>query len=125
MRSASCSTDVRGAPAATSSPVLLPWRRRLDLLRESASVVGRGGAIRAGMHVSLSLLAALTGSVAAIVLVPLIQSGHAPMFGGHVLVLPTNTGILLSLFAAAATCHVLLRWFVSGLGARIISDCAT
>ncbi|MES2403982.1 MAG: ABC transporter ATP-binding protein, partial [Pseudomonadota bacterium] len=87
-------------------------------------MVGRGDAIRAGTHVSLSLLAALTGSVAAIMLVPLIQSGHAPMFGGHALALPTNTGTLLSLFAAATTCHVLLRWFVSGLGARIISDCA-
>ena len=125
MRSADCSTDAQGASAATSSPVLLPWRRRLDLLRAFAPVVGRGDAIRAGTHVSLSLLAALTGSVAAIMLVPLIQSGHAPMFGGHVLALPTNTGTLLSLFAAATTCHVLLRWFVSGLGARIISDCAT
>src|SRR6185437_1771843 len=74
--------------------------------------------------VLLSLIAALMGSLAAIVLVPLIQSGHAPMFGGHVLALPTNTGMLMSVFMMAMTCHVLLRWFVSGLGARIISDCA-
>jgi len=124
MRSADCSTDARGASSATPAPVLLPWRSRLDLLREFAPVIGRGGAIHAGTHVLLSLIAALMGSLAAIVLVPLIQSGHAPMFGGHVLALPTNTGMLMSIFMMAMTCHVLLRWFVSGLGARIISDCA-
>ena len=124
MRSADCSTDARGASSATPAPGLLPWRRRLDLLREFAPVIGRGGAIHAGTHVLLSLIAALMGSLAAIVLVPLIQSGHAPMFGGHVLALPTNTGTLMSIFMMAMTCHVLLRWFVSGLGARIISDCA-
>jgi ATP-binding cassette subfamily C protein len=124
MRSADCSTDPRGVSAAAPSPVSPSRRRRLDLLRALASIVGRRGAILAGSHVLLSLLAALTGSVAAIVLVPLIQSGHAPMFGGHVLVLPTSTRTLLSLFVMATACHVLLRWFVSGLGARIISDCA-
>jgi ATP-binding cassette subfamily C protein len=103
---------------------LLPWRRRRDLLREFAPVIGRDGVVRAGAHVLLSLIAALTGSVAAIVLVPLIQSGHAPKFGGHVLALPTSTGALTLIFAMAIGSHVLLRWLVSGLGARIISDCA-
>ncbi|HET7161086.1 MAG TPA: ABC transporter ATP-binding protein, partial [Rhodanobacteraceae bacterium] len=64
------------------------------------------------------------GSVAAIVLVPLIQSGHAPIFGGHVLALPASVGTLILIFVLAMGSHVLLRWFVSGLGARIISDCA-
>ncbi|HVX05042.1 MAG TPA: ABC transporter ATP-binding protein [Rhodanobacteraceae bacterium] len=125
MRSADCSTDARRASAAASSPGLMPWHQRLDLLRAFAPVIGRGGAIRAGVHVSLSLLAALAGSAAAILLVPLIQSGHAPMFGGHVLALPTSTGMLISIFVAATACHVLLRWVVSRLGARVISDCAT
>src|SRR6185437_4941399 len=102
--------------AATTSPILLPWRRRMDLLREFAPVIGRDGAIHAGAHVLLSLIAALTGSLAAILLVPLIQSGHAPMFGGRVLALPTDTGTLMSIFMMATACHVLLRWFVSGLG---------
>ncbi|WIG54643.1 MAG: ABC transporter, ATP-binding protein [Rhodanobacteraceae bacterium] len=124
MRSAGCSTDARRAPAASPSPALPAWRRRVDPLRAFVPIIGRDGVILAGTHVLLSLLAALTGSLAAIVLVPLIQSGHAPMFGGHVLALPTSTGTLLSLFVAATACHVLLRWFVSGLGARIIGDCA-
>ena len=96
----------------------------MDLLRELAPVIGRDGAIHAGTHVLLSLIAALTGSLAAILLVPLIQSGRAPMFGGRVLALPTDTGTVMSIFMMATACHVLLRWFVSGLGARIISDCA-
>jgi ATP-binding cassette subfamily C protein len=123
MRSADCSTDARRASAATAAPVLLP-RRRFDLLREFAPIIGRAGAVRVVVHLWLSLIAALMGSVAAIVLVPLIQSGHAPMFGGHELVLPASTGTLMSIFVISIGSHVLLRWFVSGLGARIISDCA-
>ena len=123
MRSADCSTDARRASAATAAPVLLP-RRRFELLREFAPIIGRAGAVRVVVHLWLSLIAALMGSVAAIVLVPLIQSGHAPMFGGHVLVLPASTGALMSIFVISIGSHVLLRWFVSGLGARIISDCA-
>jgi ATP-binding cassette subfamily C protein len=124
MRSNDCSTDSRGASTATSDPGLLMPHPRVDLLRELAPIIGRAGAVRAGVHVSLSLIAALTGSVAAIVLVPLIQSGHAPMFGGHVLTLPASAGTLTSIFVVATGSNVLLRWFVSGLGARIISDCA-
>ena len=124
MRSADCSTDARHASTATSDPVPLPRRRGLDPLREFAPIIGRAGAVRAGAYVVLSLIAALTGSVAAIVLVPLIQPGHAPMFGGHVLVLPASAGTLTLIFVASIAGHVLLRWFVSGLGARIIGDCA-
>ncbi|MBN8736458.1 MAG: ABC transporter ATP-binding protein [Xanthomonadales bacterium] len=87
-------------------------------------IIGRAGAVRASAYVVLSLIAALLGSIAAIVLVPLIQSGHAPMFGGQVLVLPAGAGVLASIFVASIGSHVLLRWIVSGLGARIISDCA-
>jgi len=115
MRSADCSTD---------GPVLLPRRRRLGLLRDFIPILGRAGAARAVAHLLLSLIAALMGSAAAIVLVPLIQSGHAPMFGGHVLALPASTRTLTVIFVVSTGSHVLLRWFVSGLGARIISDCA-
>jgi ATP-binding cassette subfamily C protein len=124
MHSADCSTDARCASATTAAPVLPPQRRRFDVLREFAPIVGRAGAIRAGAHVLLSLIAALMGSVAAIVLVPLIQSGRAPMFGGHVLALPTSAGALMAIFVASMGSHVFLRWFVSGLGARIVSHCA-
>lgn len=124
MRSADCSTDARCASATTAAAVLPPRCRRFHLLREFVPVIGRAGAIRAGAHVLLSLIAALMGSVAAIVLVPLIQSGRAPMFGGHVLALPASAGALMAIFVAAIGSHVFLRWFVSGLGARIVSNCA-
>ncbi|HJP98844.1 MAG TPA: ABC transporter ATP-binding protein [Rhodanobacteraceae bacterium] len=75
-------------------------------------------------YVLLSLVAALMGSVAAIVLVPLIQPGHVPMLGGRVLALPTSVVNLASLFALLIGSHALLRRFVSGLGARIVGDCA-
>src|SRR6185312_14625219 len=115
MRSGDCSTD---------GPGLLPRRRRLGLLRDLIPIIGRADAARAVAHLSLSLIAALMGSAAAIVIVPLIQSGHAPMFGGHVLALPASTRTLTVIFVVSTGSHVLLRWFVSGLGARIISDCA-
>ncbi|MGH8214753.1 MAG: ATP-binding cassette domain-containing protein [Rhodanobacteraceae bacterium] len=64
------------------------------------------------------------GSLAAIALVPLIQPGHALMLGGHALALPTSTATLTLVFAVLIGAHVLLRWVVSVLGARIVSDCA-
>jgi ATP-binding cassette subfamily C protein len=93
-------------------------------LRELAPVIGRAGSIRAGLHVLLSLVAALMGSLAAIALVPLIQPGHTPMLGGLVLALPTGTVALTSAFAVLIAGNVLLRWVVSVLGARIVGDCA-
>jgi len=123
MRSADCSTDARRAEA-TADPVSLPSRRHFDLPRGFVAIIGRADVVRAGAHVLLSLIAALMGSVAAIVLVPLIQSGHAPKFGGHTLALPTSVGMLTLIFLVSTASNVLLRWFVSGLGARIIGDCA-
>jgi len=124
MRSADCSTDACPGSAARAAPVLRPRSRRFDLPREFASIIGCASVVRAGVHVLLSLIAALMGSIAAIVLVPLIQSGHAPMFGGHVLVLPARVGTLMLIFVIAIGSHILLRWLVSVLGARIIGDCA-
>ena len=124
MRSADCSADARRASEAAQEPVSWQRGRRLDLLRGLAPIVGRAGAVRIVAHVLLSLIAALMGSVAAIVLVPLIQPGHVPVLGGHVLALPPSPGTLTLIFAGLIGGHVLLRWLVSGLGARIISDCA-
>ena len=80
--------------------------------------------MRIAAYVLLSLAAALAGSIAAIVLVPLIQPGHAPVFGGHALMLPRRTETLVLVLAVSVASHALLRWLVSGLGARIVGDCA-
>lgn len=115
---------MRGASAATADPVSPPRHRRLDLLREFAPIFGRGDAARVVLHVLLSLGAALAGSIAAIVLVPLIQPGHAPLFGGRVLALPASRETLVSILFAAVGSYALLRWFVARLGARVAGDCA-
>lgn len=122
MRSADCSTDVRSARAAKPAPMSHARRGRFNLLRELAPIVGRAGAMRTAAYVLLSLIAALSGSIAAIVLASLIQPGHAPIFHGRVPV--TSGGTLTLIFAVSIGSHVLLRWFAAGLGARIIGDCA-
>ncbi len=101
----------------------MPRHRWLQLLRGLAPVFGRTDRARVAAYVALSLGAALAGGVAAVVLTPLIQPGHAPRLGGHALPLPTGTGTLASLLAAALGCHALLRWLVSALGVRIVSGC--
>src|SRR5690348_1853862 len=115
MRSANYSTDAPRASEAAQEPASRQRGRRLDLLRGLAPIVGRAGAVRIVAHVLLSLVAALMGSIADIVLVPLIQRGHAPVLGGHVLALPTSPGTLTLIFAGLIGGHVLLRWLVSGL----------
>jgi ATP-binding cassette subfamily C protein len=123
MHSANCSTDAPRASGAGHKSDPLPRYRWLDLLRGLAPIVGSHGGISMAAYVALSLGAAVAGSIAAIVLVPLIQPGHAPRFGGHALPLPTGIGILASILAAALASHALLRWLVSSLGARMVSDC--
>src|SRR6185312_8391790 len=83
MRSADCSTDARRASVSMQEPVSRQRTRRVHLLRGLAPIIGRVGSIRIAAYVLVSLAAALAGSVAAIVLVPHIQPGHAPMFGSH------------------------------------------
>ena len=105
-------------------PVSRQRTRRVHLLRGLAPIIGRVGSIRIAAYVLVSLAAALAGSVAAIVLVPLIQPGHAPMFGSHALALPERTDTLILVLAVSVASHALLRWIVSGLGACIVGDCA-
>ncbi len=124
MRSADCLPEGARASAARREAFPRPRRGRFELPRDLAPIVGGAGALRAVVHVWASLVAALLGSVAAIMLVPLTQPGHPPVLGGHLLALPAGTVTLTSIFAALIGGHVLLRWFVAGLGARIVGDCA-
>ena len=117
-----CSIDARRASVARRN-ASHRWRRH-ELLHGFATILGRTDAARVALHVLVSLGAAFGGSIAAIVLVPLIQPGHVPMFGGRALALPTSRETLISFLVAAIGGCALLRWFVSRLGARIVSDCA-
>jgi ATP-binding cassette subfamily C protein len=124
MRSTDCSTDVHGSkPAANPEPVRLRHRRR-DMLRALAPIVGRADAMRTVAYVLLSLIAALMGSIAAIVLASLIQPGHhASLFHGWVPSLAEGGETLIVVFAVSLGGHVLLRWFASVLGAHVLGDC--
>lgn len=110
--------------AASHEAVSHPRHGRFRLLRGLLPIVGRVDVVRAVAHVSLSLLAALMGSIAAVVLASLIQPGHGPIFDGGLPALPTGSVALILIFAVSIGSHVLLRWFVAGLGARIIGNCA-
>lgn len=106
---------------------MTPWgptrQRWSRLLGGIATIFGRADAMRIALHVLLSLVAAVSGSIAALVLVPLIQPGHAPMFGGHELALPESRGVLVGMLLLATGAYALLRWIVARLAARVIGDC--
>src|SRR5690348_2280990 len=124
MRSADCSPEIRAAAAAKPEAVPLPQRGWLDLMRALAPIVGRAGMARGAAYALLSLIAALAGSATAIMLVPLIQAGRAPVFEGRVPMLAGDSGTLIAIFSVSIGSYVLLRWFAARLAARVISDSA-
>lgn len=122
MRYDNCSPDAHGA--STTAPEAPARRGWFGPLYGIAGILERADAARIVLHVLFSLGGALAGSIAAVVLVPLIQPGHAPMFGGRELVLPASRGMLIAILAASIAAYALLRWFVANLAARVIGDCA-
>lgn len=76
---------------------------------------------RMAIHVALSLATALAGSLAAVCLVPLLQSGRVLRFGGRVFEIPGGTGTQAAAFAAASVAFALLRWLTSRLAASMAS----
>ena len=110
--------------SAASPEAPMPQHGRWHLLGGLASLLERGDGMRVAAHALLSLGAALAGSAAAVVLVPLIHPGRLPMFGERPLGLPTDRGTLTLVLAASIGCYVLLRWFTAGLAARVIGSCA-
>ena len=93
-------------------------------MRALAPIVGRAGMARGAAYALLSLIAALAGSATAIMLVPLIQAGRAPVFEGRVPMLAGDSGTLIAIFSVSLGSYVLLRWFAARLAARVISDSA-
>lgn len=122
MRYDNCSPDAHGA--STTAPEAPARRGWFGLLCGIAGILERADAARIALHVLFSLGGALAGSVAAVVLVPLIQPGHAPMFGGHELVLPASRGMLIAILVVSIAAYALLRWFVANLAGRVLGDCA-
>jgi ABC-type multidrug transport system fused ATPase/permease subunit len=95
----------------------LPTRHRSPL-RALLETLPRGDGGKVAIYVALSLGSALAGSVAALLLVPLVQPAHdlsLPRF-----LLPARDGDAPAvLFAVAIACFALLRWQASRWGARL------
>lgn len=92
-------------------------------LRDFARIFGRRDHARVSAYIATSLLAALAGSVAALLLAALIQPSTALPFGDR---LPGAAGSFeahAALFAATTALFALLRWSASCLGARLAARC--
>jgi len=90
------------------------------LLRSLAQTLTGVDLLETVAYVGLSLGVALTGSLAALLLVPLVQPGSTFSFGGGMLDLHGNVDLQAAAFAAASIVFALLRWLTARLGARLV-----
>lgn len=90
-----------------------------DLLRALARSLTRVDLVELAIYVVLSLGAALASSLAAVLLVPLVQPGHAPLLGGSILDTHGSVELQAASFAVATITFALLRWQAARLGARL------
>lgn len=73
-------------------------------------------------YVTLSLASALAGSVAAILLVPLVQPEHSLVLGGRTFDVRGGIDTYATLFVAITLVFALLRWQAARLAARLVGD---
>jgi ABC-type multidrug transport system fused ATPase/permease subunit len=89
-------------------------------LRSLAGLLTRVDLVEIAAYVVLSLGAALSGSVAALLLVPLVQPGHPLSFGGGMFDAHGDIDSQAMIFGAAMAFFALLRWQAARLGARLV-----
>ena len=87
--------------------------------RVFAGTIRRGHAWPIAAYVALSLGSALTGSLAAMLMVPLVSLGHAPGEGRFDLRRGIETQAMV--FVSAAVALAVLRWAASKVAARLVS----
>jgi ATP-binding cassette subfamily C protein len=92
------------------------------LLHAFLATLDRAERWRVCLYVGLSLIAALTGAIATVALVPLVQPGHAPRLGGYALALPDGVVAQTALFVVASIAFALLRWATAQLAARLVAE---
>jgi ATP-binding cassette, subfamily C, bacterial len=108
--------------SSTSSAAPLPAHSRsIDLLRAFVGASKGVDPWQIAAYVALSLGGALAGSLAAVLLVPLVQPGHALAFGGRSFAIPGGMDTHAMMFAVAMMAFALLRWQAARLGARVAS----
>jgi ATP-binding cassette subfamily C protein len=71
-------------------------------------------------YVALSLGAAFAGSLAAMLLVPLVQPGRTLPFGGALFNAQRSVEMQAVIFATAMGAFALVRWQAARLGARLV-----
>jgi ABC-type multidrug transport system fused ATPase/permease subunit len=98
-----------------------PIRERThELLRSLLRTLTPAERLETAAYVVLSLGAAFVGSMAAVLLVPLVQPGHTLPFGGALLDVRRSVDAQAALFAGAMVSFALLRWQAARLGARLV-----
>jgi ATP-binding cassette subfamily C protein len=93
--------------------------RSYDMLRSLVRTFTRVDTVETAAYVLLSLASALAGSLAAVLLVPLVQPGHALTFAGGVFAARGGVELQAAIFAAATFAFAVLRWSTARLGARL------
>jgi ATP-binding cassette subfamily C protein len=106
-------------PAAVPDEPSILHVRSLDLLRALLRTLARKDLVETAVYVALSLGAAFAGSVAALLLVPLVQPDHALPFGGALLGAHRSVGAQAAVFAAASGAFALLRGSAHGWSAAM------
>ncbi|HEY8587631.1 MAG TPA: ABC transporter ATP-binding protein [Rhodanobacter sp.] len=84
-------------------------------------MLSRTDVAESALYAILSLAGALAGSLAAILLVPLIQPGHWLPFGNGLLAVAESVEMQATAFAVATASYALLRWQTARLAARLIA----
>ncbi|HEY4294041.1 ABC transporter ATP-binding protein [Luteibacter sp.] len=95
-----------------------PTERTPSPLRALLDTLPRGDRPKIAMYVALSLGSALAGSVAALLLVPLVQPVH-DLSLPHFLLPAPDSDAPAAIFALATAVFTLLRWQAARLGARL------
>jgi ABC-type multidrug transport system fused ATPase/permease subunit len=91
-----------------------------NLPRSLLRTLSGGERMETAAYVVLSLGAAFVGSLAALLLVPLVQPGHALPLGGALFDARRSVDAQAAIFAAAMISFALLRWQAARLGARLV-----
>jgi ABC-type multidrug transport system fused ATPase/permease subunit len=76
--------------------------------------------VETAAYVVLSLGAAFAGSLAAMLLVPLVQPGHTLPFGGALFNAGRSVEMQAVIFATAMSAFALVRWQAARMGARLV-----
>ena len=88
------------------------------MLRAIAGTQSSAGVLSIAANIVLSLCGAFAGSLAAVLLVPLVQPGHPVLFGGALPGAHASIQTQVGVFAATTGVFALLRWLTARLGSH-------